>query len=198
MRRSLGWMVMLGMLAPATAAGQTTWDAPSFLRPGSPRGLTVALTNNDPGGHVGVLALWRDEPAPIGVGFRGGLVDAPGDQVVGLLGLDVSGNLPPLSGPGNPRALWWTGAGVGLGDHVSASFPLGLVFGWTGTDENFAFMPYAGAHAVLTAVSGPGDNLDLDGVVDLGIDLRFAPAWTVRFAGSFGGRESLGIGLAIH
>jgi len=59
-------------------------------------------------------------------------------------------------------------------------------------------MPYAGAHAVLTAVSGPGDNLDLDGVVDLGIDLRFAPAWTVRFAGSFGGRESLGIGLAIH
>ncbi len=197
MSRKLGWMVMILMLAPAAAAGQTTWDAPSFMRPGSPQGLTVALTSNDPGGHVGVLALWRHSPAPFGIGFRGGIVDAPGDQVVGLLGLDVSGDLPPLSGPGNPRAIWWTGAGVGLGDHVTASFPLGMSFGWTGTDEDFAFMPYVGGHVVLTAASGPADNLHLDGVVDLGIDLRFAPAWALRFAASFGGRQSLGIGLVI-
>lgn len=197
MKRTLGWMVLIGLLSPVALSAQTTWDAPSFLRPGAPRGLTVAVTDNDPGSYLGALALWRSASAPQGFGIRGGIVDAPGDQLVGLFGLDVSGELGRLSGAGNPRALWWTGAGLGLGDHASASFPLGLVFGWAGTGEDFSFMPYVGGHVVLTATSGPGDSLDLAGVVDLGLDMRFTPAWTLRFAASFGDRDTLGFGLVI-
>lgn len=197
MKRTLGWTVLFGLLAPAALAGQTTWDAPSFMRPGSPAGMTIALTDNTPGDQLGLLGIWRRSPAPIGLGFRGGIVDAPGDQIRGLFGLDVSGRFAPLSGKNHPRAMWWTGAGVGLGNHVSVSVPLGLVVGWTGTDQQVAFMPYVGGHVVLTAASGPGDNADLDGVVDLGLDLRLARDWNVRLAASLGGRQTLGIGLAI-
>ena len=193
------WAAVGGMalLAPLSAAAQARWDAPSFMRPGSPPGLSLAVTDSDPGDGLGVLALWRSSGAPAGLGFRAGVAEAPGDEVVGIFGIDVSGSLSGTMGPGAPEAIWWTGAGIGLGDDVSASFPLGLVFGWTGRDENVSFMPYAGGHVVLDVISGPDDDLDLEGVVDLGLDLAFSQGWTFRFGAALGGRESLGIGFRV-
>jgi hypothetical protein len=167
------------------------------MRPGSPPGLSLAVTDSDPGDGLSVLALWRSAGAPAGLGFRAGVAEAPGDEVVGIFGIDVSGSLSGTMGPGAPEAIWWTGAGIGLGDDVSASFPLGLVFGWTGRDENVSFMPYAGGHLVLDVISGPDDDLDLEGVVDLGLDLAFSQGWTFRFGAALGGRESLGIGFRV-
>jgi len=200
MKQTLGWTCLLGLVGlsvPMALAGQTTWDTPSFLHPGSGAGTTVAVTDYDPGDRLGLLALWRGSSAPVGIGVRGGIADAPGDRLIGLFGIDISGPLGPLEGAGRPRAMWWTGAGVRIGDRVSAAFPLGLAFGWTIGDRDVALKPYVGGHVVLSATSGLGGDTDLDGVVDLGLDLRLAPAWTVRFGAGLGGRRALGVGLTL-
>lgn len=196
-RRLLGYAALLTLLMPPSAAAQAAWDAPSFLRPGAPSDLTLALTDASPGDGLGVLAVWRNAAAPAGLGFRAGVSETGADDVVALFGVDISGSLSGAMGPNGPEALWWTGAGVGLGDDVSASFPLGIVFGWTGSDGGVSFMPYVGGHVVLDVMGGPGDGLDLDGVVDLGLDLGFSTGWVVRFGAALGGRESLGIGMRI-
>jgi hypothetical protein len=40
-----------------------------------------------------------------------------------------------------------------------------------------------------------GDNTNLDLAVDLGLDLRFSPNFTVRFGATLGDREAVAIGL---
>lgn len=198
MKRLTRCLAIYALLAAPTAlSGQTVWDAPSFLRPGAPAGLTLALTDHDPGDAFGGLAIWRNANAPVGLGFRAGLSEAPGDEVVGLLGLDVSGSLTGPTGPGSPELMWWTGAGVGLGDMVSASFPLGLVMGWTAREDGISFMPYVGGHMVLDVLFEGDDELDLDGAVDLGLDLGTSDGWVFRFGAALGGREALGIGVTI-
>lgn len=187
----------LALLVPGTLSAQAAWDAPSFMRSGAPSGLTIALTDSDPGDGLAVLGLWRRSPAPLGIGFRAGIAEAPGDEVIGIFGLDVSGSLTGLTEPGGPEAMWWTGAGVGIGDDFFASFPLGLVFGWTGRDEGVSFMPYVGGHMVLDVMTAGDDDLDLDGAVDLGLDVGFQSGWMVRFGAALGGRESLGIGMRV-
>lgn len=197
MRRLLTTTLALAFLAPCAASAQAIWDAPSFMRSGSPAGLTIAVTDSDPGDGLAVLGLWRRAAAPTGIGFRAGIAEAPGDEVAGILGIDVSGSLTGLAEPGGPEAIWWTGAGFGIGDDFIASFPLGLVFGWTGRDEGVSFMPYAGGHVVLDVVTEGDDELDLEGVVDLGLDIAFESGWIARFGAALGGRESLGLGMRI-
>ncbi len=201
MRRAFALTLTLALLAPARASAQAVWDAPSFMHAGSPPGLTLALTDSDPGDGLAFVALWRRAAAPVGLGFRAGLADA-GHDLAALFGIDVSGSLPGLGGTNGPTALWWTGAGVGIGDRFGASFPLGLVFGWTFEDESVAFIPYVGAHVVLDAREDVGndrgdDNLDLEGVFDLGLDIAFPSGWVGRFGAALGGRESLGIGFRV-
>lgn len=197
MNRWIPIALAAALFVPTAAAGQAAWDAPSFMRPGAPSGLTLALTDTDPGSGLGFMALWRAGAAPLGVGFRAGLAEAPGDDLVGLVGLDLSGSLASPFGPGGPDALWWTGAGITLADDMAASFPLGLALGWTANAESVSLAPYVGGHMVLDVLSGPGDDLDLDGAVDLGLDVTFSQGWIVRFAAALGGRESLGIGVRI-
>lgn len=197
MRRVAGIFLIVGLISPVSSAAQAVWDAPSFLRPGAPSGLTIAITDASPGDGLGVLALWRGGAAPAGLGFRAGISEAPGDDVVALFGVDASGSLSGMMGAGGPEVLWWTGAGVAAGDDFWASVPLGLVFGWTGRDEGVSFMPYAGGHVVMDVLMGDGEDLDLEGVVDLGLDLGFASGWTFRFGAALGGRDALGIGVRI-
>ena len=197
MRRILATALTLAALGPAPAAAQAVWDAPSFMRAGAPAGLTLALTDSDPGDGLGGLALWRRGGAPTGIGFRAGIAEWPGDQVVGIFGLDVSRNLPELTEDSELQALWWTGAGVAVGDDLVASFPLGLVLSWNGEDEGVTFSPYAGGHVVLDVTTAGDDDIELDGVVDLGLDVAFPSGWVGRFGAALGGRESLAIGLRI-
>ena len=197
MRRVFALVLTLAFLAPAGASAQAVWDAPSFMRPGAPRGLSLALTDSDPGDGLGFLALWRRSAAPLGLGFRAGIADAPRDDLAALFGIDVSGSLPGLGGPDGPDALWWTGAGIVVASDFVASFPLGLVFGWTLADESVSFMPYAGAHVVLDVRDHENDDLDLNGVFDLGLDLGFPSGWIARFGAAVGGHDALGIGFRV-
>ena len=197
MKRIAATALVLTLTSPAPSVAQAVWDSPSFLHPSAPSGLTVAVTDASPGDGLGVLAIWRGAAAPAGLGFRAGISEAPGDDVVALFGVDVSGSLSGVMGANGPEALWWTGAGVAAGDDFSASLPLGLVFGWTARDQGVSFMPYVGGHVALDVLLGDQDDLDLDGAVDLGLDLAFASGWTFRFGAALGGRDALGIGVRV-
>jgi hypothetical protein len=187
------WM----LVAPAGAGAQVAWDVPAMMRPGAPSGLSLLLIEAHPGDGLGGLAIWRGSPAPVGLGFRGGIAEEPGDDAAVILGIDVSGPLASPGTDGQPQVIWWTGAGAGVGEELLLSFPLGLVLGWELSDEGVTFAPHVGAHVTLDVITGPGDDLDLDGSVDLGVDLGFASGLMVRFAAAVGGRESLGIGVRL-
>lgn len=198
MKRLLCTLAAAGALVPASARAQVAWDGPSMMRPSAPSGLSLLLMDADPGDGFGVMALYRGSRAPVGLGFRGGVVEGPGgDDVTAVFGVDVSGALADLEGAGDPSVLWWTGAGLGVGDDILVSFPLGIVLGWEARDEGVSFAPYAGAHVALDVFSGPGDDLDLEGVVDLGLDMTFDRNFMVRFGAALGGREALAIGVRL-
>jgi len=191
-----GAALVFALLGPTGASAQAVWDAPAFVRPGAPPGLTLALTDSEPGDGLGVLALWRGAAVPSGLGFRAGVSEAPGDDVMALFGVDVSGSLTRVVGVKGPSAIWWSGAGVGVGDDVALSFPLGVAFSWAWVGDGVPVMPSAGGHLALDVFLGDGDDLDLEGVVDLGLDFAFS-RWVVRVGAALGGRDALAIGLRI-
>jgi hypothetical protein len=112
-----------------------------------------------------------------------------------MIGFDVSGSLGSLDSAGDAGVAWWTGAGLGAGDELLVSLPLGIVLGWRGSDEGVTFAPYVGGHVVLDILTGPADDLDLEGAVDLGIDLGFGSGFGVRFGAAVGGRDALAVGV---
>lgn len=195
--KRLAFLLLALTLSPAPVSAQIVWDAPSMMRPGAPSGLSLLLLEPYPGNEFGALAIWRQAPAPAGFGLRVGVAeDATGDVAV-MGGLDVSGPLADLGGAGDPRLIWWAGAGLGVGDEIVASFPAGMVLGWTIESEGVVFAPNVGGHIALDVISGPGDDLDIDGSLDLGMDLGFNSGLAVRFGAAVGGREALAIGVRL-
>lgn len=197
MRRMLIAVAACILTLPGDLAGQVVWDSPALIRSGAPSGLSLFLINAHPSDELGALAVWRNAAAPVGIGLRGGIAEQRDGDAAGILGVDISGSLASPGSGGQPEVLWWTGAGLGFGDDVLASFPLGIVLGWQGSDEGVTFMPHIGGHLALDVLSGPGDDLDLDGTVDLGIDMGFRSGFMVRFGAAVGGRDALAVGLRL-
>ncbi len=201
MKHLFAALAVLALLLPSGVGAQVVWDVPSMLHPGAPAGLSVLLTEAHPGDGLGALAMWRRSAAPVGIGFRAGVTEqddgrgSDDGDVAALFGVDVSGSLAELEGAGEPQVMWWTGAGLGVGDDLLVSFPAGLVIGWQAREESVSFRPYVGAHLALDVRTGDGDDLDLDGTVDLGLDLDFDDRLTVRFGASVGDRDALAIGV---
>ncbi len=190
--------VLLAMtLFPAAASAQIVWDAPSMMRPGAPPGLSLFLFEPHPGNDFGALAIWRQSPAPVGLGYRLGVAQDATDDLAVMFGLDVSGPLSNLGGAGDPRLIWWAGAGLGIGNELVASFPAGIVLGWSIPSEGVVFAPSIGGHVALDILTGPGDDLEIEGAVDLGMDLGFQSGFQVRFGATLGGREALAIGIRL-
>jgi hypothetical protein len=84
-------------VAPMTASAQVVWDAPTMIRPGAPSGLSLLLLEPYPGNEIGALVLWRQSPAPVGLGLRVGIAEDPSGDLAALFGIDVSGTLARLS-----------------------------------------------------------------------------------------------------
>jgi len=200
MKKALTLLACLVLILslPTSSSAQVTWDAPSLMRPGSPSGVSIMLFEGHPGDELGVQLGWRNSAAPAGLGFRVGVSDDPyGGDLAVMGGFDYSRSIAQLDGAGDPSVMWWTGAGIGVGDEFIASVPLGLVFGWRGSGEGVVFLPYAGAHAALDIWSGPGDNLDIDGSFDFGVDVGWSSGFMARFGASIGGRDSFAVGVRL-
>lgn len=188
-------------LACAVAArplsAQLAWDTPALVGPHAPAGLSVFLVDPWPGDRLGALAQWR-APGPVwSFGYRGALAQGLRDELEGFAGIDVSRALAGSVGQADVRFVAWGGAGLGVGNDLTLSVPLGVVAGWSGLGDGTAFSPYAGVHVVFDLTSAEGDNARVDGVFDFGLDLRLAAGWVARFGGSIGGRDAFAIGIRV-
>lgn len=186
-------LAVLSLPVPGTA--QVVWDAPPMIRPGAEGGLSIMLLEGHPGDELGAMVQWRQDPVPLGLGLRAGISEDPFGGVAAMFGLDVSGPLSTLDGEG--EVIWWAGAGLGVGEELVASFPLGVVLGWNLRGSGVVFSPHVGGHMALDVFTGPGDDLDLDGSFDLGLDLGFASGFQARFGASIGGRDAFAIGVRL-
>lgn len=197
MRRSLVVLLTAVAFLPGPLRAQLAWDAPSLVGPFAPQGLSVFVFNPSPGDHVGALAHWRHDSASLGLGYRAGVAkDASGD-VAAMAGVDVSGIMAQNVEESDVRVLWWTGLGGGLGNDLTASVPLGIVAGWHGVGGDNVFAPYAGAHATLDLSTRKGDLVNLDGSLDLGLDLTLVSGFVVRVGASVGSRNALAVGFRV-
>lgn len=176
-----------------------------LLAPGAPAGWGFHLVDPDYGG-IGGLVTWRAEPAPVGLGFRGGLYEGVRDDLALVAGVDVSGVIHRGSGEVPVDIIWFSGAGVGVDDDLLVSVPAGISFGWSFSGDDVQFRPYVAPRLVLDALidddDGPGregddDDLDLSAAVEIGLDLGFDPRWALRTAASFGDRDAVSIGIVL-
>jgi hypothetical protein len=195
-RRTLVIAALSAILA-VPASAQIGWESPALISPSVPAGASVFLM--DPaGGDLGGLVTYRHAAGPVGLGYRLAIAEeaGPDGDLAVAGGFDVSGFLSRAVEGSEVDLMWWSGGGLGIGSETLVTIPLGLIVGWTGgTDVTLS--PYGGGHLNLDIWSGPGDSLDLSGVVDLGIDLGFQSGWLVRFGVSIGDREALAIGLRL-
>ncbi len=199
MRRMVtGLLVGCAVLVAGPAKGQVAWDAPLLVSPSAPTGWGVFLVDPAPGSGIGVLGTWRGTEA---LGYRVGLAEGPGGRLAGYGGVDVSGPITRASASFPLDVDWLTGVGLGVGDAVLISVPLGLTVGRSVEADGVWFNPYVAPRVVVDAWMGsdrPRDGLHLNLAVDLGLDVAFDPSWTIRFGASIADRDALAVGLSFR
>jgi hypothetical protein len=182
----------------APAAAQIAWDSPALISPVVPSGFSIFLVN-PAGGDLGALGTLRHSAGPVGLGYRAAIADeaGPGGDIAISGGIDVSGMLARGVEGSEIDVMWWAGGGLSVGNETLVTAPLGVVLGWSGEGSDVVFSPYGGAHVVLDFVTGPGDSVRFDGVIDFGIDLVLRSGWMLRAGASLGDRESLALGIRL-
>jgi hypothetical protein len=186
------------LTAPGALNAQVAPDSPMLLPPRSEPGLGIFLIDAS-GGGLGGLVLWR---SPSNLGFRFGIAEDSGDDVAIFGAIDFVSGLHRETRDLPFDIDWFLGAGLGVGDNVLISAPLGLTIGHTFPAQGATFTPFFAPRIVLDIfffedpVTGDDESdADVDVAADLGIDLRlsgFNPV--IRFAASLG-RDAIGVGL---
>ena len=206
MRFTMAGMTMgiLLLLAATPIRGQVAWDGPLMVAPNSPAGWGIYLVDPSPGpgDGIGVLTTWRGAAAPAGIGYRLGLAEGRGGGLAVYGGLDISGYLVRRSADFPMDMIWVTGGGLGVGDDILVSFPLGVSLGRDFEADGVWFNPYVSPRLVLDAWFGdtraPSNELQLGIALDLGVDLAFDPGWAIRFGGTVGDRGGVAIGMSFR
>ena len=200
-------VLLAGLLlaVPAAVQGQVAWDGPYLVPPRAEPSLGIYLMEME-GGGLGVMGAWRSYGW--NYGLRGGIAES-GDEVGVFGGIDFAGALNRSTDEFPLDIDWVFGAGVGAGDGVRVSVPVGLTGGHTFRTEGANITPWITPRVHLDAIFGrdvPEGEDDSDvglGVAfDLGIDLQLTAASsrtlsgvTIRFGASMGDREAIGFGL---
>lgn len=189
---------------PNTAMAQMAPDSPRMVSPRGPSGLGVYWLQPDvlPDDGNGVLATWAFPGLPDGLRLRGGAGRGYGDDEAAFGGLDYQTALA-RSRPGLPFDIdWQMGAGVGFGNHVLVSLPLGLSAGVEWTSGRVWLAPYVTTGVVADLHLGDdwdGEELEIDPALDFGLDLSLDPGrnFVIRAAASLGDRQAIAVGAAI-
>lgn len=191
-------------LATASGAGAqiVAWDSPLLVPPRAQPGFGIFVA--EPAfGELGALATYRPGNAPLRLQFRLGIAETeiggPGDdeEFAVFGGADVSGLIQGVTSDFPVDLAWAAGAGLGIGDDVLASFPLGLIVGRSFSSEGVAFTPYVSPRVILDAFFGDaaGDDLELELALDVGLDLNLDDDFVIRFGGTVGDHEALALGV---
>jgi hypothetical protein len=112
-------------------------------------------------------------------------------------GIDVAGFLARAVEGSEVDLVWWAGGGMSVGSDWILSAPAGIILGWSGEGDGVVISPYGGAHVVLDITGNEGDALNLDGALDLGLDLVLRSGWMIRAGATLGDREAFAIGFRL-
>lgn len=193
------------LFIPASAAAQVAWDGPFLVPPRATGELGVYLMEME-GGGLGVMAAFRSPGW--NYGLRGGIAES-GDDIGIFGGIDFAGALNRATDEFPLDIDWVFGAGVGAGNGVRVSVPVGLTGGHTFRAEGADITPWITPRVHLDAIFGrdvpEGDDdsdVGLGFAFDLGVDLRLSAAAgqplsgvTIRFGASMGDRQAIALGL---
>lgn len=184
-------------ITPASASAQTAWDAPPLISHVAPAGVSLFLLG-PAGGDLGGLVTYRHSAGPVGMGYRVSISDEDGGDGLAVAGgVDISGFLSRSVEDAPLDVMWWSGAGLGVGSSTVVSVPLGILVGWSGQGGDAILSPYGGGHVTLDISDVDGDNVRLNGTIDLGLDIVLSSGWLVRFGASAGDRDALAIGVKL-
>lgn len=203
-RAIVAWTVAaLIALFPSTAAAQTPWETPRLMSPDAPEGIGFYWVSYGtlPQDGPGLLATWHMPGLPAGVSVRGGAAEGANGTTSGFAGVDVS---TPLSRHTESQPLdlaWTTGAGVGLGDYLLFTVPIGISAGRSWSSGSVWLAPYVAAGAAMDLRLGsesPEEDFELSPTLDVGLDLSLDQGRRLVFrAGtSLGDRGAVAVGLA--
>jgi hypothetical protein len=196
--------VGLSVAAPAAAYGQIAFDTPRLISPRGPSGLGVYWLRAEtlPGDGDGVLVTWAPSALPDGVRLRGGAGEGAGGDLAGFGGFDVQA--PLLRGGADlPLDLdWYTGIGVGAGNYVLVSLPLGLSGAISWSAGSVWLSPYVAAGVAADLRLGEferAEEFEVLPAADIGLDLALDAArrFVIRAAASIGDRQSTAVGVAL-
>ena len=180
------------------ASAQTLWDAPPLVSHVVPAGVSLFVIN-PAGGDLGGLVTFRHDAGPVGVGYRFAISDqnGPSGDLAVAGGVDVSGFLSRAVEGSEVDVMWWSGAGIGLGNETVVSIPVGALIGWSGQGGDVILSPYGGGHVTLDISTSDADNVHFGGSFDLGLDIVLSSGWLIRFGASLGDRDALALGVKI-
>jgi hypothetical protein len=204
MRRRFPALVGLLLLGSAleNAAAQAPWESPQLLAPASPEGVGLYIVDwgLGPGDGVGLMLAWRGQPAPGGIGLRGGAARGFDDDIIVAGGVDLSLPVFNASAEFPLDVIWTSGVGAAYGDYLQIGVPVGFAAGRAMGSETIWFNPYLSTRAVFEGYFGdekPPDDFGLSLAVDIGADVSFDRGrdFILRLAASLGDRHALIAGL---
>lgn len=180
------------------ASAQTLWDAPPLVSHVVPAGVSLFVIN-PAGGDLGGLMTFRHDAGPVGLGYRFAISDqnGPSGDLAVAGGVDISGFLSRAVEGSEVDVMWWSGAGIGLGNETVVSIPVGALIGWSGQGGDVILSPYGGGHVTLDISTSDADNVHFGGSFDLGLDIVLSSGWLIRFGASLGDRDALALGVKI-
>lgn len=196
-------LALAALAAPASLGAQLAPDSPRLISPHGSGGLGVHWLSAGtlPRDDASFIATWAMPGLPRGVRLRGGAGRGAERTSAFFGGLDLQG--PLLRGdPELPFDLdWQGGVGVGVGEYVLVSVPLGLTGGVSWTSDSFWMSPYLTAGVTADARMGddaPERMFDVSPALDVGLDVSFDAQrrFVLRTAASLGDRQAVSLGLA--
>ena len=197
MRRIFSAVLLMGFaLVPGKVQAQA-WESPFLMPPAPPPGVGIYLMDVA-GGDLGAMISYR--ASSYGLGLRGGIAEATGDEVGVFGGIDYNGNVHRASRDFPLDVDWVFGAGLGANEnYVLLTVPLALTLGHTFNADRAVFKPYVTPRIHLDAIfADVDDDTELGISFDIGLDLQLSRSRTapvIRFGASLGDHEAVALGL---
>jgi hypothetical protein len=172
------------------------------MSPNGPGGLGVLWLQPDalPGDERAILATWTPPGSP-GFRLRGGIGIGAEDNEAFMAAVDLQTSIARRGTL--PFDLDWQGGlGVGFGNHVLFTLPVGVTAGTSWSSGSVWMAPYVSVGLAADLHLGDdfeGDEFGVEPALDVGLDLALDDARhaVVRAAASLGDRQTLAVGLAI-
>lgn len=198
--------LLLGL--PSAARAQFAWETPRMLGPNTEGGLAIHWLQAEtlPGDDQGIMALWQPPGLPENIYLRGGAGTGAGDETAGFGGIDVRTRIATAR-EGRPLDIAWiAGAGVGVGDYLLFTVPVGLTAGHSWASGSVWFSPWVGIGAAMDFRWALDDDADVDDefdvypTADVGVDLALDPGrhFVLRAGASLGDRQAIALGVQIR